>query len=208
MALAGSMPGLQYSRVMGHLRSAREACLRCGLAAAVGLAGAPAAVLADVDCDSLRDSETILQGELVPLGRERWVQQALPSKGDVDDSLERLDANDEPPLVYAVELNGDRRPELLLTTADGRLCGKAGCPYVLLAPRTLKRIGEFFAQELAMLDARINGYRIVQSNRRHQPGVWSLDTHVFERQAYRLVSHVLVDACALEQWRRRMRAPR
>jgi len=141
---------------------------------------------------------------LVPdLGND-WKRRDLPLKGDVDDTLSRLDSNDQGPLVYAIDLNRDDRDELLLTAPDGRLCGNAGCPYILLDPKTLKRIGEFFGH-LAILDGRVNGYRIIQSYSRYRVGATSLDTHVFERGAYRLVSRAIVDSCGLELWGRSMR---
>lgn len=93
---------------------------------------------------------------------------------------------------------------MLLTTPDGRLCGDAGCPYVLLDPITLTRIGEFFGH-LTILDKRVNGYRIFHSWSRYQGSTTRLDTYVFDRGAYRLVSHALIDFCSLEQWRRLMR---
>jgi hypothetical protein len=174
------------------------------VAAAVCACGFAGPVLADGDCGELHGDESILPGEL--LGKT-WKQRDLPSKGDMDDVLTRLDANEEGPLVLAVDLNRDGRAELLLTSPGDRLCGNAGCPYILLDPKTFKRIGEFFGH-LAILDERVNGYRIIQSFSRYRVSASSLDTYVFDRGAYRLVSHVIVDACGLEQWLRRMREPK
>jgi len=163
--------------------------------------------LAAGDCDELRGDERILPGEFIPHHGSAWTSLDLPLKGDVDDALGRLDYRDELPLVYSVDINGDGRSELLLTAPDGRLCGNAGCPYVLLAPRTMKRIGEFFGN-LALLDERVNGYRVIQSWSRYRVYDSILDTFVFDRGAYRLVSHAIVDACGIEQWQRRMRKPK
>lgn len=159
---------------------------------------------ADSECDDLRGDELTLPGEL--LGKA-WKRRNLPAKGDVDDALARLDYNDEVPQVYSVDLNADGRAELLLTSPGGRLCGNAGCPYILLDPKTQKRIGEFFGH-LAILDERVNGYRIIQSFSRYRVSVSSLETYVFDRGTYRLVSHAIVDTCGLEQWQRRMRIPK
>lgn len=97
--------------------------------------------LAGGECDELRGDERILPGESIPYLGPAWKSWALPRKGDVDDALARLDYGDELPLVYPIDLNKDRNNELLLTTPGGRLCGNAGCPNILLAPETMKRIG-------------------------------------------------------------------
>ena len=179
----------------------RLATIVAAAACVCGLAG-PAR--ADSECDELRGDERTLPGEL--LGKARTYRE-LPSKGDVDDALARLDYLDEGPLLYSIDLNADGRAELPLTSPGGRLCGNAGCPYILLDPKSLKRIGEFFGH-LAILDERINGYRIIQSFSRYRVSDSSLDTYVFNRGAYRLVAHAIVGACGLEQWLRRMRVPK
>lgn len=159
------------------------------------------------DCDELRDDERILPGVLVPRAGQAWIRLDLPANGDVDDALSRLDTSDERPLAYAVDLNSDGHAELFLTTEDDRLCGNAGCPYLLLDPKSFRRIGDFFGR-LAILDERVNGYRIIQSYSRYRTDASSLDTYVFDRGAYRRVAHALVDFCGLEQWHRRMRNSR
>lgn len=161
-------------------------------------------VFAGTDCDALSGDEGALPGMIVPRAGPAWKRLRLPSKGDVDDALSRLDNGDEEPLVYAVDLNADGHDELLLTTENERLCGNAGCPYLLLDPKSFRQIGEFFGH-LAILDERVNAYRIIQSYSRYRTDTSSLDTYVFHRGAYRRVAHSLVDACGLEQWRRGMR---
>lgn len=163
-----------------------------------------AEVRAQGDCAPLRGDEALLPGELLDADASAWSHRRLPSKGDVDRALTDLDYGDELPHVRAIDLNGDGRSELLLTSPAGRLCGNGGCPYVLLAADNLKRIGEFFGH-LAVLDQRINGFRIVQSFSHSGAGATSLDTYVFAGGTYRLVSHVTLDSCGLEQWSRRMR---
>lgn len=160
--------------------------------------------LAVADCDELRGDERILPGEVIPYLGSAWKSRKLPPRGDVDSALTQLDYRDELPLVYSIDLNGDGHDELLLTTPNGRLCGNAGCPYILLAPKTMKRIGEFFGH-LVLLDERVNGYRIIQSYSRYRVSDSSFDTYVFDGSAYRLVSHAIVDVCGLEQWGRRIR---
>jgi len=164
-------------------------------------------VRAQGDCAALRGDEDILPGQWLDDGAQAWRHRQLPSKGDVDRALSDLDYGDELPLVYAIDLNGDGRPELLLASPGARLCGNAGCPYVLLAAGTFRKIGEFFGQ-LAVLDERINGHRVIQTFSRVIADTTNLDTYVFDGRAYRLVSHVIVEQCGLEQWGRRMRKSR
>lgn len=177
--------------------------IAANLWAALLIAVAPLLALADDDCAALRGDEQILPGEEVPQLGTRWERMELPARGDVGDALTRLDVEDIP-LVYPIDLNGDGRPELLLASPEGRLCGNAGCPYYLLDQRTMKRLGEFFGH-LYVLDERVHGYRIIQSVSRRLVRASSIDTYVFDGKAYRLVSHAIVDACGLEQWGRRMR---
>ncbi len=159
-------------------------------------------VRAAEECDQFRGDENILPGEL--LGKT-WKKMELPDKGEVNAALAQLDEQDTPH-VQRIDLNGDGRPELLLTSSGGRLCGNAGCPYQLLAAQSFKRIGEFFGH-LAILDERVNGYRIIQNFSRYLSSLTSLDTYVFDGKTYRLVAHAIVDQCGLEQWSRRMRKP-
>lgn len=169
--------------------------------AAVLLAALPAMAAAEADCDALRGDEAILPGELLPDGG--WSPVRLPDRGDVADSLARLDV-DRDPLVHRIDLNGDGKAELLLASPDSRLCGNAGCPYHLLAPDSYRRIGEFFGH-MVVLDERINRYRLIQTYSRHRTSATAVDTFAFDRGKYRLVAHLIVDSCGLEQWEKRMR---
>jgi hypothetical protein len=158
--------------------------------------------VAQGDCDALRGDEAVLPGEFIP--DHEWRSVSLPSVGDLDRALTDLDYQDELPFVYAIDLDGDRAPEYLMTTPNGRLCGTGGCPYILLAGKSMKRIGEFFGRP-AILDARVNGYRVIQTFSRFRGMATSLDTYVFDGRAYRLSSHVILEPCGFEQWGRRIR---
>ena len=176
----------------------------CACVTALVSAMSMSAAIAGADCDALSGDDATLPGLIVPEAGPAWKRLRLPALGDVDDALSRLDNSDDEPRVYAVDLNADGHDELLLTTENGRLCGNAGCPYLLLDPKSFRQIGEFFGH-LTILDERVNAYRIIQSYSRYRTDTSSLDTYVFHGGAYRRVAHVLVDACGLEQWRRGMR---
>lgn len=160
------------------------------------------AIAAADNCEELRGDEKILPGEIY--GSRYWRSQKLPLRGDLNKALSDLDYRDELPFALFIDLNDDGKQEILLTSPDGRLCGNAGCPYLLLDPITMERIGEFFGHP-AILDERINGFRIIQIYSRYRVSASSLDTYVYDGKAYRLVSHTIVDYCGLEQWQRRMR---
>lgn len=157
------------------------------------------------DCMALRGDESILPGHILPEDGTAWHSRALPLRGDLDAALVELDSAEDLPVVHEADLNGDGHEELFLTTAGCKLCGSAGCPYVVFAPGSLKKIGAFFGH-LAILDERINGYRIIQSYSRLESAYTNLDTYVFEGKRYRQVAHVILESCGLEQWYRRMRS--
>lgn len=165
------------------------------------MAAAPAR--SQPDCDALRGDEAVLPGELLLRAGKRWKTMELPERGDVNAALRALDA--ETALVYRVDLNGDGRAELLLASPDDKLCGNGGCPYELLDPKTMKRIGSFFGQGLAFLDERVNDYRIIQTWGRHRGAATSLDTYAFDGLRYKLIAHAIVEECGLAQWHRRLR---
>jgi len=54
----------------------------------------------------------------------------------------------------------------------------------------------------------VNGFRIIQTSSRYRVSDSGLDTYVFDGMAYRFMSHAIVDFYGLEQWSRRMRAPK
>ncbi len=167
------------------------------------LAQSPVA-MADSDCSALTGDEKVLPGELLPEGSDAWKPRELPAKGDLAREMEELDYGDELPVLLGMDLNNDGKEELFITSPGGRLCGSAGCPYVLLDSGTMKRIGKFFGH-LAVLDERVNKYRIIQSYSRLRVDATNLDTWVFDGKEFRLVSHAILDPCGFEQWTRRIR---
>jgi hypothetical protein len=154
------------------------------------------------ECEAWRGDEAVLPGESIP--DNGWKAISLPPLGDVDQALTELDYQDELPVAFAIDLNDDRAPEYLVTTPNGRLCGTGGCPYILLAGKSMKPMGEFFGH-LAILDARVNGYRILRTFSRYRGTATSFDTHVVDGRAYRLSSHAILEPCGFEQWDRRIR---
>jgi hypothetical protein len=178
-------------------------CLAAALLPLALLAPGPVARAQD-HCDAIRGDEGVLPGKYLPQNPAAWPTQPLPDRGDADAALIRLDdGGDGLAAVHELDLDGDGHPERFLTSADGRLCGSAGCPYVLLASDSQRVIGDFFGH-LAVLDERINGYRIIQSFSRLLAGATNLDTYVFDGERYRLVAHAILDPCGLDQWGRRM----
>ena len=60
-------------------------------------------------------------------------------------------------------------------------------------------------EEVPHMVGKLSLIHIFHSWSRYQGSTTRLDTYVFDRGAYRLVSHALIDFCSLEQWRRLMR---
>lgn len=166
----------------------------------VELLVAAAVARAQPDCDALSDDDAYVPGALV--GDDQWRAADLPEVGDVDQALAELDSS-EGARVHAVDLDGDRKPESFVTSRES-VCGTGGCPFVLLAASSMKRIGTFFGH-LAILDERINGYRVIQTYSRYRGEATALDTHVFDGKAYRRVSHVVLEPCGFAQWSRRLK---
>jgi hypothetical protein len=170
------------------------------IAAIVQLLVAVPAVHSQLDCDAVSDDEAYVPGALV--GDGQWGAADLPAIGDVDQALAELDSS-EGARVYAVDLDGDRKPESFVASRE-IVCGTGGCPFVLLAAPSMKRIGTFFGH-LAILDERINGYRVIQTYSRYRFEATALDTHVFDGKAYRRVSHAVLEPCGFAAWSRRLR---
>lgn len=163
--------------------------------------GSALSASAEPDCAALSGDEAVLPGEFLP---SSWKSEKLPDKGDIGRSLEELDYGDELPVSLGMDLNNDGKEELFLTSPGGRSCGNAGCPYILLENGSMKLIGKFFGH-LAVLDERVNKYRIIQSFSRLRVEATNLDTWVFDGKEFRQVSHAILDPCGFEQWGRRIR---
>lgn len=176
------------------------------LAAAISLLAfsleSPAARAGD-HCPVPDAGEGVLAGRLMPQGPDAWKPRRVPLQRNVTAALDKLDYGGESPVVHEIDLNEDGHKELLIASPAGRLCGNGGCPYVLLAAGSLATIGEFFGH-MAVLDERINGFRIIQSYSHVGAGFTSLETYVFDGSRYRLVTRVVLESCGFDQWQRRM----
>ena len=159
---------------------------------------------ADEDCSALDTGEQGSSGQMVRLGPDDWKSRRLPERGDLDAVLAKLDYRDELPIVQEIDLDGDGQAEILIRSPDARGCGNAGCPYVALSAGSVATIGEFFGY-LAILDERINGYRVIQSFGRVRAGATALDTYVFDGKRYRSIARVVLESCGFELWRRHIR---
>lgn len=128
----------------------------------------------------------------------------LPQAGDVPAALSALDyEKTERPFAYVEDFNGDGVADFLLGTPNHRLCGTAGCPYLLIEGRSLKIIGDFFGT-IAVLKRRTNGFPVIQTVAKRDLAATNLHTFVFDGRAYRLVSHSLLEARGLEEWHRNL----
>ncbi|MFO1400136.1 MAG: hypothetical protein U1F30_02790 [Steroidobacteraceae bacterium] len=145
-------------------------------------------------CQLPQDAPAIV-GHGIPASA--WTRASLPERGDVARVLDQLDV-DGLPEVYREDLDADGAPEYILVSPP-RVCGNGGCPYVVLDGRTLKRIADVFGH-VAILDARVNGYRVLQAYSHQGADLTALETYVFDHGEYRLVTRQLVDPCSLALW--------
>lgn len=137
------------------------------------------------------------------IAREAFSPRTLRPDGDVASVLQALDyAVDEVPRVYADDLDGDGASEYLIVSHD-RLCGTAGCPYALLDGHGMREIGNFFGH-VALLDARINGFPVIQAMSKRDLSAVNLSTFVFDGGRYREVAYSLLNEPGVSEWHRRI----
>lgn len=156
------------------------------------------------NADVPQADRVFLSGRLIHY--EELKQQRLPLRGGMSAALAALDYEDgELPLVYIQDLNADGASDYLLGSPHGRLCGTAGCPYMLADGESFEIIGEFF-RTIAVLAGRVATYPVIQTLSKRDITTTNLDTFVFDGRMYRLVSHALVESRGLEEWHGNLRA--
>lgn len=170
----------------------------------VVLGTGPGSATADV-CPPEKQGNDNFTGILLTRASTAWHPVRLPHRGDLDMALASLDYAGELPQAHGVDLDGDGVDELFLDSPNGRLCGNAGCPYVLLEAVSMRRLGEFFGL-VALLEDRSNGYRIIQTYASDKRDGGHLTTHIFSHGRYQSSARQQLDTCEALQWVHGLRA--
>ena len=152
------------------------------------------------------DAPSPLSGTLIRY--ENLEPLRLSFEGDVIVEMAALEYIDgELPLVHVDDFNGDGVSDYLMGTPEWRLCGTAGCPYVLLDGESLEKVGDFFGT-VAVLVVRVNGSPVIQTISKRNVDTTNLHTFVFDGESYRIVSYALLESAGVEAWHRGLDASR
>lgn len=153
--------------------------------------------------DSSQGNLASLRGKLIRY--EELKSERLRHSGDIATALSALDYEEnELPFVYVEDFDGDGASDYLMGTPNARLCGTAGCPYLLIDGRSSKIIGDFFGT-VAVLKNRINQFPVIQAVSKRDIEVTNLQTFVFDGREYRLVSHSLLETHGIAEWHRSLK---
>ena len=125
----------------------------------------------------------------------------LATVNGIDDVLVALDYDEnEKPRVFAADFNDDRIPDYLIISHE-RLCGTAGCSYSLVDGKSGREIGTFFGH-VAVLDQRVNGFRVIQTLSKRDLSTVNLSTFTFDGKRFVESRHALLDEQAAGKWLR------
>ena len=134
------------------------------------------------------------------LSYDEFEHRNISIAGEMREALSGLDYDeDELPFIYSTDLNGDQTVDYLVTAPEGRLCGSAGCPYIIFDGRRGKIIGDLFGT-VVILNTRINEFPVLQLVSRRNSTSTNLHTYVHDGSTYRIVSAVLLDSTGMDVW--------
>lgn len=124
----------------------------------------------------------------------------LPLTPTVFDALTALDyLPDEKPYGLTLDLDRDGTPEILLSSPEYRLCGNAGCPYLLLDARLAHRIGDFFGT-LVVETAPAGGWATIYAISRRDIEHTNLQLFGYAAGAYSPSEYRLLDSGGMAAW--------
>lgn len=106
---------------------------------------------------------------------------------------------EEAPYVFSIDLNTDGLPELFVGSPNYRLCGTAGCPYMLLDGKKKKVIGDFFGT-VAITSTKVNSYPVIHTISKRDMDTTVLQIYVFDGEEYTLVGHALLNSEGMDDW--------
>ena len=127
-----------------------------------------------------------------------------PASADALVSLEYPNNSTEV-LAHKLDVNGDGVDDYIVASYQNSLCGTGGCPYAVLDGRSGREIGSFFGY-VAVLATKVNGSSVIQVISKRSIDSSGLSTYVYGREGYQLVSHSILQAEGVEQWRRTLDA--
>ena len=108
-------------------------------------------------------------------------------------------------LAHKWDVTGDGVEDYIVASYRDTLCGTGGCPYVVLDGRSGSEIGSFFGF-VAVLATRVNGYSVIQVISKRSIDSSGLSTYVHGRQGLQLVSHSILQAEGVKEWRNTLEA--
>ncbi|MGR9117385.1 MAG: hypothetical protein ACU85E_16655 [Gammaproteobacteria bacterium] len=134
------------------------------------------------------------------LKHEDFTAKSIPLGENADEILSSLDYfPGESPFVFTADLNQDGYKEIFIGSSNHRLCGTAGCPYLLLEGQSKTLIGDFFGT-VALTKISVNGYPVIHSISKRDIETTNLHIYVFDGHKYKLVNHALLEAKGINEW--------
>ena len=131
---------------------------------------------------------------------EAFASVAIPVEYGTEEAIGALDyLPGESPLVLQIDLNGDGFEDIFLATPNFRLCGTAGCPYMLVEGKSKELIGEFFGM-LALTAIKINGFPVIHAVSKRDMYSTNLHIYVYNGTKYAVVGHALLESKGIGEW--------
>ena len=132
---------------------------------------------------------------------EDFESRNIPVESGIEEATAALDyMPGESPLTFRADLNGDGFEELFVAPLNYRLCGTAGCPYMLVEGASKTLIGEFFGT-VAITSTKINGFPVIQAISKRDLESTNLQIYVYDGARYTIVGHALLESKGMDAWR-------
>jgi len=103
----------------------------------------------------------------------------------------------EPVFGLLVDLNRDGTDDYVIRSSH-RICGHAGCSYVLLDGKRLERLGVIFGNPIVVRGQMINDYPVINAYGHASADNGTYGTFVFDGEEYVLVNRVYLSGDPLE----------
>ncbi len=127
--------------------------------------------------------------EGIELAGSDFKRTTLPSNRNLNFIIAEQGFEDEKPLVFSSDINGDGILDYIIES-DYRVCGTGGCVYVLVDGKTLEKKGEFFGSPPIISVSKANGHSRFMMLTYSGPDKATLDLYEFSNKEYFLTKTI------------------